>query len=336
MRSPTLNSLMFLRRAPVAVALLIGSLVHMQAAGAASPPYPPKTVRFIVGFGPGGITDSLARVVADQFFKFSGSTVIVENKPAGGGRVAAEYVSEHTPDGSALLVAGKGVISVAAAIYPDLSYDPLRDLVPVTTIAEIPTFFLLVPSGHPAKTFAEFVAWAKAHPDKSNYATPAPSYTLPIEALKLKTKMPATAIPYRSGNEAVLSVAAGQTSLVVADPLLALPHLNSGRVKALAVSGDARLPDWPDVPTLGELGLATNTTASAIGIFAPAGTPSEIVSAIQQEVSRIVHTPEVEGKLNTWVLAPGGILSSQYRARLSADVKELRQVVKDAALKFEQ
>ena len=182
--------------------LALSMALILAAAGAAraQSAYPNRVIRFIVGFAAGGGNDMFARLVVNKFQQNTGATAIVENKPGAGGRISSEYVAHQPPDGYTVLVAATGQMSIAAAIYPNLTYHPTKSFIPLNMIASFP-LVLVVPANHPAKTVKELVAWAKAHPDKSNYGTSAPPFTIASELLKLKTGMPGVAIPFKGTNE---------------------------------------------------------------------------------------------------------------------------------------
>ncbi len=162
--------------------------------------YPNRVIRFIVGFAAGGGNDLFARLVVNKFQENTGASAIIENKPGAGGRISSEFVAHQPPDGYTVLVAATGQMAIAAAIYPNLTYHPTKNFIALNMIASFP-LVLVVPANHPAKNVKELVAWAKAHPDKSNYGTSAPPFTIASELLKLKTGMPAVAIPFKGTNE---------------------------------------------------------------------------------------------------------------------------------------
>ena len=178
--------------------------------------YPNKTIRIVVGFAAGGGNDIFARLVGAKLQELIGQTVIIENKPGAGARLANEYAANQPADGYTLLVAASGGMSIASAIYPKLGYHPTKSFVPLTMIANFP-LILAVPASHPAKDVKELVAWMKANPDKSNYATSSPAFTIATELFKLKTGAPGLAIPYKSSGESLVSVVGGQTLLTIAD-----------------------------------------------------------------------------------------------------------------------
>ena len=169
-----------------------------------------------------------------------GQPVINENKPGAGGRIAAEYVMNQPHDGYTLFIGASGVMSVAAAAYPNLSYHPTKTFIPLSMIANFP-LILVVPPDHPAKNVKELVEWAKKNPDKANYASTSPAFITATELLKLKSGMPGQMIPYKSSNEMILSVMQGQTLLAISDGPPAIPQIKAGKVKALAVTGSRAL-----------------------------------------------------------------------------------------------
>src|SRR5580698_1363819 len=192
------------------IALLGGAVATWPAtAEAQQTDYPNHAVRIVVGFGAGGGTDTVARIVAQKLQDTLGGAFVVENRPGGSGRLAPDLVAKATPDGYTLLGAAPGAMSVGAAIWPDIPYGIFKDFAPISLIADY-TLVVLVAKTHPARTIAELVAWLKANPDKANYPTPSPVFTLPIEHFMLTTGAPATAISYRSSHEAVTRLLGGQ------------------------------------------------------------------------------------------------------------------------------
>lgn len=297
--------------------------------------YPDKLVTVLVGYGPGGASDVTARLLASHMFADQGAQVIVENKPGAGGRLAAEHLTRQPADGYTLMVGGNSIISIAKAIYPDLRYDPIDDLTPISIIADFPNFIMVVPADHPAQTFAELVEWSKANPDSANYPTPGPSYTIPTEQLKLASGLVAQQVSYRSGNEAITSIVTGESSFMLADPASALPLLQGGTLRALAVTGENRMEALPDVPTLAEMNITVNMHLWT-GLFAPAGTPDHVVDKLQAEVARVVQLPEVAEKLKGMGLEPGGNTSAEYKALIAQEVTDYTATVSAANLTFEQ
>ncbi len=228
-----------------------GHLPHGAAAAApahAQGDYPNRTIRIVVGFAAGGGNDIFARLVGQKLQELIGQTVIIENKPGAGARLANEYAANQPADGYTLLVAASGGMSIASAIYPKLGYHPTKSFVPLTMIASFP-LILAIPATHPAKTIPELVAWMKANPDKSNYATSSPAFTIATELFKLKTGAPGQAIPYKSSGESLVSVIGGQTLLTIADGPPTVPLVKGGQARALAVTGSVRSAELPDVPT---------------------------------------------------------------------------------------
>src|SRR5947199_7355857 len=221
--------------------------------------YPDRTIRIIVGFAAGGGNDIFARLVGQKLQELIGQTVIIENKPGAQSRLANEYAANQPADGYTLLVAASGGMSIASAIYPKLGYHPTRSFVPLAMIANFP-LILAIPANHPANSVKELAAWMKANPEKSNYATSSPAFTIATDLFKLKTGAPGQAIPYKSSGESLVSVVGGQTLLTSADGPPTVPLVKGGQEKALAVTGSVRSAELPEVPSMAEAGLAEVTT----------------------------------------------------------------------------
>jgi len=297
--------------------------------------FPNKVIRVIVGFAAGGGNDIFARVVGQRFGELIGQTVVIENKPGAGGRIASEYVAQQPGDGYTLMVGASGSMSIASAIYPTLGYHPTKSFVPLTMIASFP-LIMTVSAEHPAKSVSELVAWAKANPDKANYATSSPAFTIATELLKLKTGMPGQAIPYKSSNESVLSVAAGQTLLTISDGPPAVPMVKGGKVRALAVTGSDRSGELPDVPSMKEAGYPEVNTKLWSGFFAPAGTPAPIVAKLEATLRKAMADEGVRAKLKTMAVDPGGGSGADFRKLIDADIETYKGIVQAAKLKFER
>jgi tripartite-type tricarboxylate transporter receptor subunit TctC len=224
---------------------------------------------------------------------------------------------------------------VAAAVYPDLRYHPTRSFTPLAMIASFP-LILSVPVTNPSHTLKELIAYAKQHPDKANYATTSPAFTITTELLKLKTGMPGVAIPWKSSNEMILCVETEQCLLAIADGPPTVPAVKGGKVRALAVTGSERTPELPDVPSMAEAGYPEVNVHLWSGFFAPAATPAPIVKKLEAALAQAINAPEVSSKLKAMAVTPGGGTSPErFRAMIDADIKVYTDVAKAANLKFE-
>ena len=200
-------------------------------------------------------------------------------------------------------------------------------------IASFP-LILAIPVNHPAKTVPELVAWMKANPDKSNYATSSPAFTIATELFKLKTGAPSQAIPYKGSGESLVAVMGNQTLLTIADGPPTVPLVKSGQVRALAVTGSERSAELPDVPSMAEVGLPEVNTSLWSGVFVRAGTPEPIVRKLEETLRRAIADPGVSAKLKAMAVTPGGGPSTEFRAMIDADIKTVSDVVKAANLEF--
>jgi tripartite-type tricarboxylate transporter receptor subunit TctC len=320
-------------RRNVLIAALFGLSALAAAPAFAQGDYPNKTIRIVVGFAAGGGNDIFARLVGAKLQELIGQPVIIENKPGAGARLANEYAANQPADGYTLLVAASGGMSIAAAIYPKLGYHPTKSFVPLTMIATFP-LILAIPQEHPARTVPELVAWMKANPDKSNYATSSPAFTIATELFKLKTGAPSQAIPYKSSGESLVAVMGGQTLLTIADGPPTVPLVKGGKVRAIAVTGSERSAELPDVPSMKEVGFPDVNTGLWSGLFVPVATPAPIVKKLEDTLRRVIADPDVNGKLKAMAVTPGGGPSDEFRAMIDADIKTVADVVKAANLEF--
>jgi tripartite-type tricarboxylate transporter receptor subunit TctC len=322
-------------RALLGVALAVVAAVAIEPAwaqGEAS--YPTKPIRVIVGFAAGGGNDLFARLVGQKLSENIGQPVVIENKAGAGGRIAVEYVKNQPADGYTVMVAASGAMAVAAAIYPKLAYQPTRDFVPITMIASFP-LILAGPINEQIKSVKDLVAYGKAHPEKSNFATSSPAFTITTELFKLKTGMPAVAVPYKSSNEMMLSVAGGNTLFSIADGPPTMPLVQGGKIRALAVTGSVRSPQLPDVPSMSEAGYPEVNIGLWSGFFVSVNTPPAIVKKLDTELRRALADAGVRDKLKGMAVNPGGGPGEEFRKRIEDDIQTFAEVVKAANLKFE-
>ena len=320
-----------------ALGAALAALVLMTAAAgpaAAQTGYPTKPIRMIVGFAAGGGNDIFARLVGAKLGEILGQQVVVENRPGAAGRLSAEYVSHQPADGYSLLVGASGAMSMGPAIYSNLQYQTNTTFTPIGMIANFP-LIMVISADNPSKDLKEFVAWMKAHPDKANYASSSPAFTITTELLKLKTGMPGTAIPYKSSNEMNLSVISGQTAMTIADGPPTVPQVKAGKEKALAVTGKERAPELPDVPTMAEAGYPGVEVSLWSGLFAPAATPPAIVDKLRNAFAQTIADPGVAQKLRALAVSPGGATADEFRRIIDSDIVKYREVVQAAHLKFE-
>jgi len=321
------------KAAVVVLAAIIGDAAAAQGDPAAN--FPNKPIRLIVGFAAGGGNDLFARLVGQKLSENIGQPVVIENKPGAGGRIAVEYVKNQPADGYTIMVAASGQMAIAAAIYPKLSYHPTRDFLPLTMIASFP-LILAGPADNKIKSVKDLVVYGKANPDKSNYATSSPAFTITTELFKLKTGMPAVQVPYKSSNEMMLSVAGGTTLFAIADGPPTMPLVQGGKIRALAVTGSERSSELPDVPSMGETGYPEVNIGLWSGIFVVAGTPPAIANKLGKEARRALADPGVREKLKAMAVNPGGGPGEEFRKKIDADIKVFADVVKAANLKFEE
>ncbi|HEY2137081.1 MAG TPA: tripartite tricarboxylate transporter substrate binding protein [Xanthobacteraceae bacterium] len=322
------------RRALAFCAALIAGLATTAGDARAQAPYPNRTIKVVVGFAAGGGNDIIARIIAQKMQDDLGQPVIVENRAGAGGRLAADFVKQAAPDGYTLLVGAAGAMSIIPAISVTQPYHGTKDFTPLSMVAAFP-LILAVKADNPAKNVQELIAWMKAHPDKSNYATSSPAFTLATELFKLKTGAPGTAIPYKSSNESILSVISGNSLLTIADPPPTTPQVKGGLVHALAVLDAKRLEDLPDVPTMTEAGVPDVNVSLWSGLFGPAHLPPDIAKKLEAELIKVMQMPDVKASFKKMATPTVGGTAAEFAKIIDEQTKTWAEVGRAANVKLE-
>jgi tripartite-type tricarboxylate transporter receptor subunit TctC len=310
----------------LAAALLV--LAHAAAAQS----YPQKPVRLVVPAPAGGPTDVPGRLIADGLSNLVGQRFVVENRVGAGGLVAGEYVSRAAPDGYTLLYANTSVLAVNPALQgSNMPYDPAKAFAPVGFVSNSPQLLVANPKV-PYRSVQELVAWAKKNPGKLNFAT-AGVGTLPhltYELFKMETGIDALNVPYSGGGPALTAVIAGQADVLFD---LVSPRVKNGEVRAIAITGPARNPDLPDVPTLAEGGYPAVTSTSGTGIVAPAGIPKEIVVMLNAKLNELIERADTQAKMKSFGLVPKAGTPEEFGAWAAQERERWTRVVKVSGAK---
>ena len=300
------------------------------AAPAQAQDYPNKPVTIVVGYAAGGGVDFVARLLAEKLADRLKQPVVVENRPSVGAVVASTFVSKAKPDGYTLMMGAPGPIVFNHALNDKLPYGP-RDFAPISIMTNSP-LVLLVGSNNPARNVQELVAQSRANPDKANYGASSASFQLTTELFNRRTGAKFTHIPYKGANEAVQAVMAGDVTMTLADSGPAITGLQSGRLKALAVTSAERLKDLPNVPTLAELGVDLKVSLW-IGLLAPAGTPADIIKRLHEEMVRIVDMPDVKARIAAKASIPMTNTPDEFARQIASDIALWRQVAQENNIK---
>lgn len=315
--------------------ILVAALVLLVAGLASAQTYPSRQVRIVVPFPPGGTSDILARTIGARLTGALGQPVVVENRPGAGGNIAADHVAKSTPDGYTLIM-GTSSLAISQSLYKKLTYDLVRDFAPVTQAVNYANLLVVHPSAG-VSNVAELLALARARPGALSYGT-AGNGTPPHmtgELFKAYTSVNILHIPYKGGAPAIADLVAGQIPMMFDNVPPLLPHVRSGRIKALAATSLARIPVLPDVPTLHELGLKDFDAVGWNGLLAPAGTPREVVARLHTEVVRVLRIPEVRDQLTSQGADVVGNSPEEFAAWIRAEVKKWADVVRASGAKVD-
>lgn len=291
--------------------------------------YPARPVTLVVPFPPGGGTDTGGRIIAEQLGKRWSQTVVVENKGGAAGQIGADFVAKAKPDGYTLLLGNIGTQAINPSLYAKLPYDPDSAFAPISLVAELPLAMVVNPSV-PVKSAAEFIALAKTRPGKLTYSSAGAGGAphLAAEMFKDRTGTFVVHVPYRGGGPALADLIAGHVDLSFLTVLEASGHIKTGKVHALAVTGDKRVPALPDLPTLAETVLPGFNAISWLGLLAPAGTPPQIVDRIAADVRAVLADEAVKARMAALGGVPRGTSPQEFARLIAEDKLRYAQIIR--------
>jgi len=317
---------------------IFAALVGLAActAVAADPAYPTRPVRFIVPFAPGGSTDTLARTLAQRLSDALGQQVVVDNRSGGNGNIGTEIVARAAPDGHTIVLGYIANLGIGPSLYAKLPFDPVKDFAPVTLLAVAPNILVAHPSV-PVKNVRELVAYAKANPQKVNYASAAVASLghLAGELLNSSAGIQMQHVPYKGSGQAVIDLLAGQVQVMVSGMSSVMPHIRGGKLRPLAVTGSQRSPATPDVPTIAEAGYPGFEASAWYSVMAPAGTPKPVVMRLNGEILRALKIPEVRDRLENVGFEIVGSSPEQCGIYIRNEIAKWAKVVKASGIRAE-
>ena len=290
--------------------------------------YPERPLRFVVAFGPGGTVDVVARLFAQRLAASMGQQVVVDNRPGAGGNLSAEIVARSAPDGHTIYICAPSLV-VNVTLYSKVAYDPLRDFAPVTLLASSQNVLVAYP-GFAAKSVKELIALARAKPGQIVYATSGSGTSghLLMEMLRTQAGIDMLHVPYKTIGQTTADIISGQVSLWFPTIGGTLPHIQSGRLRALAVSGAKRSPALPDVPTVAEAALPGYEASTWYPILTPAGVPKDIIARLNSEFLKVLRAPDTQQWLTAQGIESIGTTPEQLAAHLRSELPKWAKVVK--------
>jgi tripartite-type tricarboxylate transporter receptor subunit TctC len=315
---------------------LLGLFFWMLTTLSVAQSYPSKPIHLIVPFPPGGPTDIVGRLVAQKLSEGVGQPVVVENRPGAGGTVGSTAAAKSAADGYTLLYGSTSTLAIAPSLYKNLSYDPRKSFAPISLVSRGP-ILVAVNAQVPARTLKEFIDLAKKSPGKLSYSSGGngtPPH-LAGELFKTVAGIDVLHVPYKGGGPAINDVAGGQVQAVFEGQVALLPHLQSGRIRALAITGAKRNPSLPDVPTVAEAGLPQYDANFWSGLVAPAGTPNDTIGKLNAVLVKALQAPDVRETLSRQGLEAAGNSPQEFSAYIAAELEKWAAVVKTSGAKLD-
>lgn len=296
--------------------------------------YPTKSVRLLVGFPPGGGTDTLARVLAQRFAAYWGQSVVVDNRPGADASIAMEAVAKSAPDGYTLYLMQPGV-AINPALYKSVAFDPIKDFAPISLLGELPNIVAIHPS-LPARTVGDLVALAKKNKGELFYGTSASPITLATELLLTMAGIHIVRVAYKGAAPAITALVSGEVQVTLSGVGTLLPLVKAGKLRALAVTSAKRSSQAPEIPTVSESGFPGYAATTWYGVAAPGSTPRSIIDRVNSDVRKALAEPEVKARLfDVGIAEPTPTTPDQFAEMIRAEIAKWAKVVKDAGLKIE-
>ena len=312
------------------VPVVIGLLLSLAAGfvNAAQAEYPNRPIRFIVPFAPGGPSDILARMVGQKLSENLGQTLVIDNRGAVGGILGFELGAKAVPDGYTMLLAVNSGLTINPHVFKKLPYNAQRDFQPITQLTSVGNVVVIHPSVA-AKDIKGFIALAKSKPGQLNYATTGTNNLLGIAQFNKMTGIDMVAVAYKGTGQAVGALIAGEVQFFFMNPLVAIPHVKGGKLRAIAVTSLTRNPALQDVPTVAESGVPGFENVTWHNVVVPAGTPKPIVKRLNTELVKIVQSPDVKARLEGQGLTPVGSTPEEVSTKAKAESAQMAKLVKD-------
>ncbi|MDQ3025515.1 MAG: tripartite tricarboxylate transporter substrate binding protein [Pseudomonadota bacterium] len=319
------------------IARMTAALIAAAAATlATAQPYPTKPIKFIVPFPPAGSTDLSARAVAGKLGERIGQPVIIENRPGAGGNIGTDVVAKSAPDGYTLIVGTVGTHGINPSLYSKMPYDHVKDFAPVILLSKTPNVLVVNPS-LPVNSVADVIRLAKSKPNELTFASSGSGTSIHLsgELFKTMAGVQMTHIPYKGSGPMLIDLISGQVNMAFDNLSASMQHIKAGKLKALATTGTQRPPNLPDLPTIAEAGLAGYDSTSWNAIFAPAGTPREVVDRLNREIRAILESPETRKFFTEQGAEAGGGTPAELAEFVRAETAKWQKVVKDSGAKVD-
>ncbi len=315
--------------------LSLSILALIFAVTASAQPFPTKPIKIVVPFPAGGTVDFFARVISTKLSEALGQSVLVENRAGAGGNIAAEAVAKAAPDGYTLLM-GSEIIAINTSLYSKIGYDPVKDLAPITLVGTVPNILIVHPS-LPVNSVNDLIALAKKTPGKISFASTGQgtSTHLSSELFKLMANIDMLHIPYKGGPPAIADLISGQVNMMFINMPTGITHVRSGKAKIIAVSSIKRVSQLPDVPTVDQAGVKGFETSAWSGLYAPAGTPVDIINRLNAEVVKILKQPSVREQLMAQGAEPVGDSPEKFSRFTLAEISKWAKIIKISGAKVD-
>ena len=320
----------------ITATLLLTLALAVLSAASPAQNFPNKSIRFLVGFAPGGSTDIVARLIAQKMSENIGQQVVVDNRTGAGGIIAAEVLAKSPPDGYTMFACTTGNFAIIPYLYKSVPYNADKDLIPVTQTGSLPYIVVVHPS-LPVKNIREFISFVKARPGQINYASSGVGTASHLSAAYFTTSagLDMVHVPYKGTGNAMADLLAGQVVLMFDQPVSSLPHVKAGKLKVLGISSGKRFPKLQDIPTIAESGIPGFEAVSWSGVCVPGGTPKDIINRLQSEIAKVLKHPDISERLMRDGIEPIGGTPEQFQTFIEREKIQWSKGVKDSGARVD-